>query len=365
MSPSNPTPANRTWALVDLAAVLANARTVAAASGVRLLPMVKADAYGLGAPAVARCLEALDPWGFGVATLEEGEQLRTMGIERPILVFTPLQPAWIDRLLAFRLRPVIGDLEALRAWCAQADGAPYHIEIDTGMSRAGFRWTDQAAIAELPGIYGEAAPEGVFTHFHSADDDPASLEQQWDRFTRVVAGFPVRPDLVHAANSAAALRDTRFAGDMVRPGIFLYGGEAGGRYPRPAVQFQARVVAVRRVEQGEPVSYGATWIAPEACTVASLAIGYADGMPRTLSAPQGRVELNQHLVPVAGRVTMDMTMVAVPPEVPVAVGDVATIFGGRISLDQQAAAAGTISYELLTGMSRRVPRRYQAAEEAV
>ena len=346
----------RAWADIDLGAVVANARTVAEAAGARILPMVKADAYGLGAVRIARVLERVNPWGYGVATTEEGRELRADGISRPIMVFTPLLPAAIDQYLANNLRPAIGDVEALRAWLQKTD-RPFHLEIDTGMARCGLRWDDNerlfAVASELSNAPGW---EGLFTHFHSADDDPATAQDQWNRFKSVVNTLGRRPELVHAANSAAALRDRRFAGDLVRPGIFLFGGEAGGRYPVVVVQLRARVVAVRQVRPGDTVSYGHTWTAETPTTIATLSIGYADGLLRSLSG-RGRVELNGRIVPIVGRVTMDMVMVSVADGL-VKPGDVATIFGGRVSLDQQAAASGTISYELLTAMASRVTRRY-------
>ncbi len=343
----------RAWAEVNLGAVVLNARTVSRISGTRLLPMVKADAYGLGAVPVARALEPLEPWGFGVATPEEGAELRRAGIARPIVVFTPLSAATVDACRRDDLRPVIGDLDGLAAWRA-AGAAPFHVEVDTGMGRAGFR---AAEVAEWRDAVVAAGPacEGIFTHFHSADEDPGSVAVQWDRFREVLSLLPSRPALVHAANSAAALRGPAHAADLVRPGIFLYGGAAGGYTPETVVRLEARVVALRTVQAGETVSYGATWVAPAATRVATLAIGYADGVHRALSG-RGLAELDGRRVRMVGRVTMDFTLVAA--EGPVALGDVATLFGGLVSLDEQAAQAGTISYELLTALGRRVPRRY-------
>jgi alanine racemase len=326
--------------------------------------MVKASAYGLGAVPVARTLERLDPWGYGVATLEEGVELRMAGITRPVVVFTPQQRGTASLFLDHDLRPVIGDLEALREWTGMTP-RPFHVEVDTGMGRAGFRFDDAAMLSALSESLSQAPGwEGLFTHFHSADEKPSTLEVQWARFEQVITVLPRRPPLVHAANSGAALRDRRYAGDMVRPGIFLYGGEAGGRYPSPVVRLQAKVLAVRQVGAGESVSYGASWIASEPTTIATLACGYADGIPRAL-AERGRVELNGLVAPIAGRVTMDMTMVALSPGTMVQPGDVATIFGGRVSLDQQADASGTIAYELLTRLGPRVQRRYQSQEALV
>lgn len=344
----------RAWADIDLGALRANARTVAAVSGARLLPMVKANGYGVGAIQVARALDALDPWGFGVATVEEGAELRAAGIGRPLLVFQPLHPALIPRYLAHALRPTIGDVESLMAWLAQGP-EPFHLDIDSGMSRTGFRWSDTPAwrdlLAAAPGF------EGCFTHFASADSDPASVHRQWRRFQQVLEALPVRPPVVHAANSAAALQGKHYAADLVRPGIFLYGGDAAGPRPEPVVRLRARVVATRIVRAGETVSYGGTWTAPRDTRVATLGIGYADGLHRALSNV-GAVELHDRLAPIVGRVTMDFVMVA--PDVPVEPGDVATLFGGIVSLDDQAKRAGTISYELLTSMGPRIPRRYHA-----
>lgn len=351
----------RAWVDVDLGALAANARALAALTGVRLLPMVKANGYGLGADAVARALEPLEPWGYGVASVEEGAALRAAGIVRPILVVTPLLAESVGAHLAHDLRPTVGDPRALDAWCA-ASTRPFHLEVDTGMGRAGLRWDDRATLTAVAGRL-VAAPgwEGAFTHFHSADSDPPSASVQWERFQGVLAAMPRRPALVHAANSAASLHGRAYAGDLIRPGIFLYGGRAGGQAPASVATLRARVVAVRRIGAGATVSYGATWRAPRPTTIATLAIGYADGFLRSArdgAAAARWIELNGALVPVVGRVTMDMTMVDVGDAQP-APGDVATVYGGRVSLDQQAAAAGTIAYELLTALGARVPRRYR------
>jgi alanine racemase len=357
-----PSDTARTWVDIDLGALVANGRTLAEACGTRLLPMVKANGYGLGAARVARALDALDPWGYGVATVEEGNALRAAGVARPILVVSPLTHQSIDAVAARGFRPTIGDPRMLAEWIGRRAG-PFHLEIDSGMARAGIRWDDDTALREAAGLLASAPEwEGVFTHFHSADSDPASVATQWDRFQSVLSGLPRRPSLVHAANSAAALRGRSYAADLVRPGIFLYGGRAGDAAPspRPVAALRARVLAIRSVGPGESVSYGATWRAPRRTTIATLGIGYADGLPRVAERgdePKRCAELRGRLVPLVGRITMDMSMVAVD-DGEVAVGDVATVFGGKISLDEQAGAAGTISYELLTALGSRVARRY-------
>ncbi len=349
---SIPDHGGRAWADIDLAALVANARTVASVSAAPLLPMVKADGYGLGAVQCVRALEAVKPWGYGVATVEEGARLRAAGISRPILVFTPLTPALVSRHSALDLRPVIGDVAGLSAWLA-AGSRPFHVEVDTGMSRTGFRWDAdpswRALLAGAPGF------EGLFTHFHSPESDPASTRRQWERFQAILMDLPARPALVHAANSAAALQDRIYTCDLVRPGIFLYGGAAGGHVPQPVVSLRARVVALRMVRSGDSVSYGAEWTAPRDTPVATLGIGYGDGLLRSLGN-KGLVELGGRQVPIIGRVTMDFIMVAV--EEPPDIGQVATLFGGAVSLDDQARRGGTIPYELLTALGNRVARRY-------
>ncbi len=342
----------RAWAEVDLAALVRNARTIERVCRTRLLPMVKGDAYGVGAIEVVRALEVLNPFGYGVATLEEAAALRAAGVARPLLVFTPFLPDQLPQFHRLDLRPVIADLPALQAWSGAAV-RPFHVEVDTGMARSGFRWDDAEAwsslASRLPGC------EGIFTHFHSAELPGHEVELQWERFQTVITRLPSRPPLVHAANSAAALRGRMYAADMVRPGIFLYGGAVPGTEPEPVVRCKARVVGVRRVRAGESVSYGASWTAPGDITIATLGAGYADGVPRSLSG-RGEVELHDRIVPIVGRVTMDFTMVAL--DGPTVLGDVATLFGGLVSLDRQAEHAGTISYELLTRLGSRIPRLY-------
>lgn len=349
----------RAWVDVDLAALVANARTVAAVSGSRLLPMVKANGYGLGAVEVARALESVDPWGFGVASIDEAEMLRAAGISRPLLVLTPLLPQWIARYLELGLRPSIGDPVALDAWIGQT-ARPFHLEIDSGMSRAGVRWNDRAALDRMGTVLASSPGwEGVFTHFLNAEADSDTTALQWSRFQQTLESLPRRPSLVHAANSAAALLGKCYAGDMVRPGIFLYGGEVGMSRPQPVAALRARVIAVRTIAARDTVGYGGSWCADRACRLATLAVGYADGFPRSaLNAAAGsrEIEVRGKLVPIVGRVTMDMCMAVVDQSV--AIGDVGTVYGSLVSLDRQAEIAGTISYELLTRLGPRVIRRY-------
>ena len=346
---------DRAWVDISLGALAANARRVADVARARLLPMVKANGYGLGAVPVARALEPLEPWGFGVATPEEGAELRAAGIERRILLTTPAPPGWFAALRRHAVTPVLGDVAAIAAWIAANPDRPFHVGIDTGMSRAGLSHDDPAMLEAARSLLaGAAGYEAACTHFHSAEEDAAATGVQWERFGRAVAALGPRPPMVHAANSAAALQGTRYAADMVRPGIFLYGGRAGPADPQAVASFRGRVIAVRRIPAGEAVSYGSTWRAPAPTTIATVAAGYADGLPRSLGN-RGAAELNGRRVPIRGSVTMDMTMLEAGNDV--RIGDVATFYGGAVTLDEQAAVAGTVSYELLTAIGRRVERR--------
>jgi alanine racemase len=348
----------RTWIEVDLSALVANARTVRVRNPrSRLLPMVKANAYGLGAVPAAKALEALDPWGFGVATVAEGAELRQAGIQRPVLVIAPTVGA-LEEARSHRLTPGIGSDAQLERWLSIAPGMPFHLEVDTGMGRAGYHPDAFVAVAarcaDQPGF------EGVYTHFHSADDAPETVPEQRQRFAAALALLPKRPPLVHAANSAGALGAPDAGDDLVRPGIFLYGGAVPGYRPEPVVTWRARVIDARWREAGWTVSYGATYRTRARTCLATIAAGYADGLRRSLTG-KGTALVQGRRFRFAGRVTMDLTVLDMGDAEPPA-GAVATLLGtdgaATITLDEVAEAAGTISYEILTGLSARVARVY-------
>ncbi|HET9066666.1 MAG TPA: alanine racemase [Gemmatimonadales bacterium] len=350
------TDTQRAWVDVDLDAIVRNARSYQGRVGVPLLPMLKADAYGLGALKIAKALQAVQPMGWGVATTAEAVELRRAGFQEPIIVFTPLIAGQLAEHRTFGLRPVIGDLEALRGWLAASED-PFHLEIDTGMRRAGLPWDDRGTLAAAGTLlHDRASWEGCFTHFHSAGADDFATALQWERFQAAIEMLGRRPPIVHAANGAAGGDGDRYAGTLARPGICLYGAGATGFACEPVAALRARIVALRAVQPGDTVSYGATWEASRSTTIATLSVGYADGVHRTLSSV-GSVEIGERRCPIVGRVTMDFTMVDIG-DVPVEIGDVATLFGGMITLDEQAANAGTIAYELLTSLGHRLPRIY-------
>lgn len=356
----------RAWVEIDLGALLQNGARVAAHTGSRLLPMVKADAYGLGAVRVACALQELDPWGFGVATVLEGDELRRAGIERPIIVFTPLLVEEFDAARRSRLTPALGDAASIRIW--QRYRLPWHLAVDTGMNRAGVSWREVSLLHEL---IAAAPPQGVFTHFHSAERNDGSRRLQEERFAEVLAALPTQPEMVHAENSPAAShrQGSQARWTIARPGVFLYGvgfGKGAEIEPEPVVTVRARVVDLRTIEAGETVSYGATFRAERRSHIATLAIGYADGYRRALSN-LGTVLIRGQKARVAGNVTMDMTLCDVT-EIECEVGDVATLIGRDgdelLTVEEVAETGGISPYELLTGLRSRLPRRYVDGDDA-
>jgi len=372
---------SRAWVDVDLDALKENFRAVgrSAGRGAGVVAMVKADAYGIGLERTVQALEPLTPLAYGVAAAAEGAQVRALGIERSIYVMSPLPPQAVEQAAVARLTPSISDLGALERWGAAAErlGIPldFHVEIDTGMGRAGFDWRTvgewgRAIRAHARSAEGRLRWTGVFTHFHGADaPSRAPTAQQWERFRDALAQLPVpREDLiVHVSNSAAALRWPEYAVDAVRPGIYLYGGhplagsgaESEVPPPRPVAAVRARVALVRQAAPGSTVGYGATHTATRWERWATLAIGYGDGYPRKLSNRAGALVRGQR-VPVVGRISMDMTVVDVSAVPDVREGDVATLIGrdgeAEILLDEVAQQAETIGYEILTGLTPRLPR---------
>jgi len=231
------------------------------------------------------------------------------------------------------------------------------------MGRAGVRWDE---VDELGEAVDTAAFEGCYTHFHSAERNDGSAEQQVQRFLDAVKRLPRRPAMLHVANSAAALRGKDFAFDLVRPGVFLFGGSPGEgeelEQPKPVVSVRARVLSVRRVRQGESVSYGASWVAPRDTVIATLGIGYADGVRREIGVRGGaQVLLRGKRCPIVGLVQMDMALVETGT-IEVQVGDIATIVGEdakqRITLDEFAKWGAEVQHEVLTGLGQRLPRIY-------
>ena len=341
---------------VDLAAVRENYRLLARRAAVPLLPMVKGDAYGLGAVEVAKTLEAELPLAYGVASVAEGRELRNAGITRPIVVFTPVAPSEFRAARTSDLTLSLSNPGHVASWTALAGS--WQLPVDTGMNRCGVDWRDDGHLRAV--LEAGGRPDGVFTHFHSADTDPSSMAVQEQRFAGVVAAMPSRPIAVHAENSAALLQRGASQYTCARPGIALYGVAVGPVTwtPRAAVTLVGPVVEVRQVEAGDSVSYGATWRASGPRRIATVAVGYADGYPRG-AGNRGTATINARQVPVVGLVTMDMTMCDVT-DIPCNVGDSVTLIGGdgASSLSSVATHAGRSPYEVLTGLRARASRVY-------
>jgi alanine racemase len=365
----------RAWIEVDLDAMRANYDTIRRSVGasVAMIPMVKADAYGLGVVSAVRALEPLEPWGYGVATAGEGASLRGLGVTRPVLVVTPLAPGEVDLAARSRLTAAISSLAGLEAWRAAADrvGEPldFHVEIDTGMGRSGFDWRERGEWASAVASLASSSVRwtGCFTHFHSADSPDEGLSlAQWERFRETLVQLPVPADamMVHAANSAAALRWPRFAADAVRPGIFLYGGRpapdvAGVAVPRPVASVRARLALVRVMPAGSTAGYASTYAARNEERWGTISIGYGDGLPRALGN-RGSALVGGVRVPMIGRLSMDLLTVLLRDASAARPGDVVTLIGAdgdeRITVDEVASLVDTIGYEILTGLGRRLTR---------
>ncbi|CAN7210583.1 alanine racemase [Brevundimonas sp. LjRoot202] len=335
---------------VDLNALAANYRTLEAVGGVPVHPVVKADAYGLGAEACARRLAAEGARTFFVARTREGERLRAaLGAGPAIYVLDGCLAGRAGRVRDAALRPVLNTGEQLAEWTAAGGGA-CGVQIDTGMNRLGFRPGD--APGPFPGL------DLVLSHLACADDpaEPMNARQR-DAFAAAAERYP--GTVRSFANSGGIFLGRDYGFDASRPGICLYGGGPEGRPDariRPVATLAAEVLQVREVPAGDSVGYSRGFIAEAPRRIATVAAGYADGVLRSYS-PRGLVWVGGSLQPIVGRVSMDVCAVDVTG-LEVAVGDTAELFGANRMLDDAAATAGTVAWELLTSVGPRVLRRY-------
>ena len=368
----------RTWAEVDLDALAHNYERIRRHVGekTKLLGVIKADAYGHGAVPVAKELEALGASYLAVSNIDECEEVRLGGVTLPVLMlgFTPADQA--ERILELDMTQAVQSLDIAKAFSAAAvkcgKKMKVHIKLDTGMGRLGFLCDEEhfdeslqdiLAVLELPGL----DVEGVFTHFCVADEEGeenvAFTRTQHERFLRMIdaaearSGFHFR--LRHCCNAGGIVCYPEWAGDMVRCGIILYGSGslAEKMGMEPVMSLKTRVATVRDLAPGTSVSYGRTYFTERESRIAVLPIGYADGLHRTLSnrmevlTPYGRAKQ-------VGRICMDMCMIDVTDLPEVKSGDEVEIFGKNVLCAEDAAACGTIPYELLCAVSKRVPRHY-------
>ena len=370
----------RTWAEIDLDRLGHNVKTLRRGlpETTRFLGVVKADAYGHGAVPVARELEALGADYLAVSNLEEAVQLRQGGVRLPILILGYTPPELAPEEAALGVTQEVHSLsygQALSEALPENASLKVHVKLDTGMSRLGFFAYDRpetpeeiAALAALPGLQ----IEGAFMHFAVSDtpSENAYTRLQHGRFMDALdamAALGVRPEIVHCANSGAVIAYPEYAHDMVRPGISTYGLDPSGDLRgmadlRPLMSLKTTIAAIRPFEPGITVSYGRTYETKSPARIAVCPVGYADGLPRRLS---GNAEFLLHgkRVPQVGRICMDMCMVDITSVPETAVGDVVTLVGQdggeEITWDDWADRLGTISYELVCGINKRVPRLYR------
>ena len=357
----------RAEARIDLGRLRSNYRAVAALAARPVMPVVKADAYGHGAARIAREFEALGAPMLAVAYPEEGAALRRAGVRIPILVIAGCRPGEGALFVAEGLTPAVSSPATLDGAVLAAQlkpGLGVHLKVDTGMSRLGFPVTAATHVADRLAEVGIEL-DGLMTHLASADEDALATESQLDRFDGVLsdlAGRGHRPRWVHAANSAglACLRPSH---TLVRPGLLLYGLHPRPHGPvvevEPVMTLATRVALVHAVAPGTPVSYGGRWVAERPSRIATLSLGYADGVPRTdLMSETGFVTIRGQRAKLAGTVCMDFFMVDVTDLTDAGAGDEAIVFGDAPSAWDLASRAGTNAWQVLTGIGSRVPRVY-------
>lgn len=373
-----------TWALIDLDALASNFRWVRGrvAAGVRVMAVVKANAYGHGAARCARRLAAEGADWFGVALPEEGLELRRAGITQPVLSLGGFWEGQERLCLGERIVPVVYRLDMIEALDRAAGEAgtvaDVHLKVDTGMGRLGVRYDELGQFADALRPFRNVRVDGVMTHFAAADDPDQNCftDEQVARFRRAVGLLRERghnPTFEDLANSAGTFAHPAAWGNMVRPGGVLYGLWRDILPPAPeappllpVMSLRTRVTLVKRVHPGETLGYGCTFEAARDMLVATVPVGYADGYARALSN-RGRVIVRGMYAPVVGRISMDLTLVDVTDVAGVAVGETVTMLGAdgalAVPAEDVARTAGTLSYEITCGVSARVPRRFKGSSQ--
>ena len=362
--------------MVDLSAIRWNFRQVTKKTGsrVKVLCVVKANAYGHGASAVARELEKAGSDAFGTATVEEAVELRKGGLRSPIVVLTGVRPEQLGELKRYRLTPVISDEAVLRRLeelaARRRVGLNFHLKVDTGMGRIGLPADPCEAWIGVLAKLKRLKLEGLLSHFSRAEsvlqDYTLGQLEAFQRVLQKMRAAGHNPDLVHLSNSAAVLTLQPAHFNMVRPGLMLYGyhpGEATTAEAtlKPALAWKTHIQQLKRVPSGSNISYGQTFTTERESLIATLPVGYADGYKRLLSN-RSAVLVRGRRAPVVGSVCMDLTMADVTDIAGVKQGDEVVLLGkqreGVISVEEMAGWAHTISYEVLTSISSRVPRIY-------
>lgn len=339
-----------------------------------IMAVVKANAYGHGDVEVARVLEGLGCAFFGVAIAEEGARLRTGGILSPVIVLGGVYPGQVKEFFDLDLTPVVFDIDTVRLLdeyaAAMGVTRKVHVKIDTGMGRLGLMPSEvEPFFSALKGL-GNIEVEAVLSHFAEAElEDKDFSIGQMGLFTGLlekIRSMGFSPAYTDMANSAAALDlpDSRF--NLVRPGIMVYGSYPAPRFRerialKPAMKISTRILAIKKVPSGTPISYGRRFVTERESLIAVLPIGYGDGLPRRLTG-KGEALVRGRRAPIAGTVCMDLTMCDVTDVPGVRAGDEAVILGAQgtevITVEEIAEKAGTISYEIFCNISQRVPRVY-------
>jgi alanine racemase len=366
------------WAEVDLDAVAHNLRgLLARAAPARLYAVVKANAYGHGAVAVGREALAAGASALAVICVDEAEELRRAGISAPVLVLGATPPSDAERTVALGLEPTVASADVLEALSAAARrrGAevPVHLELESGLNRQGLPPAELVALAERARAAPAVRVAGLFTHFAAAEEgDQRFTRRQFEVLREVSARLPWIP-VRHCSASASVLLDKEMSLEAVRVGLAMYGYKpapwvGADASLRPAMSLRSRLARVLAVEPGATVGYGRTWAASRPSRIGLVMCGYADGYRRGFGN-RAHALLRGQRVPVVGRVAMDMCMVDATAVPGAAAGDVVTLLGRDgaelIDADELAALDGTISWDVLAGVSARVPRLYLRGGELV
>ncbi len=373
-----------TWAEVSLSALRQNFRVVQKhlGSGVTICAVVKADAYGHGAVDCARALEEEGATWFGVTSLDEAIPLRETGIHGRIQLMTGFWRGEEEEIVRLSLTPTVWEteqIEQLEKAAARLNVRhPVHLKVDTGMGRLGVAPEDLEKICYALKSSSHLIVEGLSTHLSDSEvlDAPSVPEQLrvFEKARQILLKHGFDPPLIHAANTGAVISRRESWHTMARPGIALYGYylpfERAGREVtgkglrlgvKPVLTWKTRILSLRDVRANQPLGYGGIYVTKAPSRIAVLPVGYADGFNRALSS-RGRVIVREHYAPIVGRISMDLTLVDVTGLPGIAVGDEAILLGAMegLSVDarEHAALANTVVYEILCGISKRVPRRY-------
>ncbi len=355
----------RTYAEIDLRAIRRNAEAIKAYTGKRLIAVVKADAYGHGVIRVTEALRSVADM-FAVATIEEGAELRQAGIREPMLVLFSSLPEQAAQIVEYKLTPTIGDWEFANRLSEIAPSTIHvHININSGMNRSGVRWTEAVQFLNRLKALDRLEVAGFFTHLATADEaDKSYVSIQLERFSSVLEKISDGSELIHAANSAATLAVPESHFDAVRPGLSLYGIYPAPEKPialTPALTWKTRIGWIGSISGAEGVSYGLTYKASHQTRVAMVQVGYGDGYPRALSNV-GEVLIGGMRRSIIGRICMDVSVVRLEPTDNVSIGDEVVLIGrqgdAEITVDELAHHTGTISYEILTQIGKRVKRTF-------